>query len=374
MSHIPTTSTAVEKLKRQAKLRRKSTGASLATELDAVAVDAGYTGWKHVTVCHRVTEVLTPSRRQLPRVLDEFLRAALAQTPGALEARERFAHGLTFAMNVKDVDGLALAGSPFEECNAVWPTATHNILASLALDVEEAPDKPLVDTLSDAELLERAREEVENYRYFRYIGGRVASSANDVLELTRNRFYFAPQFAWIDGQPVGDGELLCARLETPEAGWARLDYPLASLPMRLVKAGDETYGTVKELMRWAKQLEYIGTKVAEGERREMLSLIGGTIPYVFMRRTPDSSHYFLCHPGYAPVKGTIALTRPQLEECGIVAWQDAYGSHDGRERLSVADNNLLESTNARLLRSAARMLANLAVYIDEHLVAKQPVK
>lgn len=42
--------TALEKLKRLAKQRRDSTGQSLNQSLEAIAQEAGYASWKHVTV------------------------------------------------------------------------------------------------------------------------------------------------------------------------------------------------------------------------------------------------------------------------------------------------------------------------------------
>jgi hypothetical protein len=55
MHHIPTTATAVEKLKRAAKGYRDIHGCLLAHALDAVAVQGGYADWKHVTVCAEAT-------------------------------------------------------------------------------------------------------------------------------------------------------------------------------------------------------------------------------------------------------------------------------------------------------------------------------
>ncbi|MCK9687341.1 hypothetical protein [Scleromatobacter humisilvae] len=363
MSHVPTTSTAVEKLKRLAKTRRKSSGHTLAVELDAVAVDAGYTSWKHVTVCQSVTQVLSPPRRFLPPILDDYLKAALPKPADVADARRLFEHGLIIAMDVKDADGAALAGSQFEECEVVWPLASRDIWASLVFDVEDEPDKPLVDLLDDDELLEHARDDLANYRFFRYLGQQVPDSPNEILRLTREKFFFPPRFAWVDGHQVGDGELLIAQLTTPAVPWAQLDLPLATLPKRFVKAGDETHAAVTEMMRWAKQLEYIGSKAPVEERRELLSLIGGTCPYVFTR--PEGGrHYHLCHPGYAPVRG-VALTYEELVASGIVAWHHAHGNHDGQKHFSVVCQNVTEATDSTVLRQAARMLANLAVFVDD---------
>jgi hypothetical protein len=363
MSHIPTTSTAVEKLKRSAKTRRKSSGQSLAIELDAAAIEAGYTSWKHVTLCLSVTQVLSPMHRPLPRILDDYLKAALAKSASPADARGWFEHGLTFAMDVKDVEGVSLKGGPFEECEAIWPVAARDIWSALVLDVEEVPDKPVADILDDEALLDFAREDLANYRFFRYGGGHDPQTADDIWKLTRDRFFFPPRFAWLDGRLVGDGELLSARLKSPEAPWARIDLPLVSLPMRFVQAGDEAHETVRELMRWAEQLEYIGTIAPSDQRLELLGLIGGTTPYVFTK-PGDGLHYHLCHGGYAPVKGVIALTYEQLVASGIVAWHYAHGTHDGQKHFTVVGQNVLETTDPTMLRRAARMLANLAVFVD----------
>ena len=49
MDHSRITATAVEKLKRAAKSHRKTSGCLLATALDHVAAQAGYSNWKRVT-------------------------------------------------------------------------------------------------------------------------------------------------------------------------------------------------------------------------------------------------------------------------------------------------------------------------------------
>lgn len=49
MNHPHITSTAVEKLKRAAKAHRNTSGCPLATALDHVAAQAGYSNWKRVT-------------------------------------------------------------------------------------------------------------------------------------------------------------------------------------------------------------------------------------------------------------------------------------------------------------------------------------
>ena len=364
MHHIHTTSTAVEKLKRQAKARRKLSGELLAQAQEAAAVEAGYSSWKHVTDCARVTQVLTPKRRALPRGLDAFLKAALTGSARAADAAGRFEHGLVFVMDAKDAEGVSLAGSSFEECDYVWPLAARDIWSALVFGVDDEMDEAYVDRLSEAELLELARDDLTNYRYFRYGGGRDTATAGDILSVTRDRFFFPPLFAWNDGVQIDVSG--APRRTAPNAAWVDIARALPTLPFRIVPAGDATYASMQELMRWAQQLEYIGTKAPPEQRRELLNIIGGTVPYVFTRR---NKHYFLCHRGYEPVKGVIAFTREQLVECGVVAWHDAHGSHDGQEHLTLIGDDIRDSTDSRLLKRAARMLAHLALVVDKALVA-----
>lgn len=65
MHHIPTTATAVEKLRLEAKSYRKANGCRFNEALEIIAVQAGYTSWKHVTVCAAAT----------PRAPDSLLPA-----------------------------------------------------------------------------------------------------------------------------------------------------------------------------------------------------------------------------------------------------------------------------------------------------------
>ena len=51
MRHIHTTATAVEKIRNQAKRMSRETGQPYQAVLELLAVKAGYSNWKHVTVC-----------------------------------------------------------------------------------------------------------------------------------------------------------------------------------------------------------------------------------------------------------------------------------------------------------------------------------
>ena len=73
MKFIPTTATAVEKLKRSAKNLRNETRTSLAVALESIAKSAGYDNWKHVTVCQEQTTSQPKDDVHFPKVLYDFL-------------------------------------------------------------------------------------------------------------------------------------------------------------------------------------------------------------------------------------------------------------------------------------------------------------
>lgn len=64
MSHLQITATAVEKLKCAAKSFRNASGCNLATALDHVAAQAGYSNWKRVT--ELAANPTLPNRQLLP--------------------------------------------------------------------------------------------------------------------------------------------------------------------------------------------------------------------------------------------------------------------------------------------------------------------
>lgn len=73
MQFIPTTSTAVEKLRSEAKATRRASGMSHTQSLEAVAITHGYASWKHVTAS--ASQTLSASK---PRVR----QTAVAQDQG----------------------------------------------------------------------------------------------------------------------------------------------------------------------------------------------------------------------------------------------------------------------------------------------------
>ncbi|WP_423599967.1 hypothetical protein [Roseateles sp. MS654] len=76
MRHIPTTATAVEKLKLEAKRLSQTTDTSLTAARELVAKAAGYNDWKHVTCCATTTRGLKGHQR-LERVAQELFEDAL---------------------------------------------------------------------------------------------------------------------------------------------------------------------------------------------------------------------------------------------------------------------------------------------------------
>ncbi|MBS3910456.1 MAG: hypothetical protein KGZ70_01220 [Hydrogenophaga sp.] len=73
MRHIPTTSTRVEQLKKQAKRLKATKGGKHVDHLNAVAKSAGYDHWHHVVQCQERTERPVSTRtlgQEVDRILD----------------------------------------------------------------------------------------------------------------------------------------------------------------------------------------------------------------------------------------------------------------------------------------------------------------
>jgi hypothetical protein len=102
LNHIPTTATAVQKLKRLAKTRRKSSGESLGSALDATARECGYRDWKHVTVCLAATSGAKPAPFSLSAAIRAFLADQQSLHPAEIETVQAMASGLVIAMDIKD--------------------------------------------------------------------------------------------------------------------------------------------------------------------------------------------------------------------------------------------------------------------------------
>ncbi len=151
-----------------------------------------------------------------------------------------------------------------------------------------------------------------------------------------------------------------------DAPWLNIDAKIPSLPMRIVRAGDPGYAAVREVMRWAQQMDAIADKVADEDRASMLELVGGDVPYVFVQdshRWPDRL-YRLCDRGYEPF-ANIALTREQLVEIGAVEWCDFCGSHSGSDMVSVVHDEVRHTRDRTRLKQVARLLGLIATLADQ---------
>lgn len=88
MTHIPTTATKVETLKKQAKARSRASGLPLHEVLNLIAVEAGYTHWKHVTLCAKATTAIPSAanpQTALP-LMEEFGHLLSAEDLAELDA------------------------------------------------------------------------------------------------------------------------------------------------------------------------------------------------------------------------------------------------------------------------------------------------
>lgn len=195
MQFIPTTATAAEKLKRQAKTLRKTTGTSLAAALDAVAKQYGYEHWKHVTLCLEQTKAHKP----LPEILANDLQQAAEHDPASPETKSAFAHGFVFAMDVKDALELSLT-SDYTECQDGWYLAAKYLWPDLVNYRDEETGTTLAETQEPEELLDIAREELHNYRFYRFSGRACPTIFEDAYKCVSQLSFFPPTHIWLQGQ------------------------------------------------------------------------------------------------------------------------------------------------------------------------------
>lgn len=199
MKHIPTTSTAVEKLKRNAKNLRKDTKTSLAVAQDTIAKSAGYDNWKHVTVCMEQTKSLPKQSGHLPQVLADFLAQSIKDAPPLPATIDAMNNGLVFAMDVKDAERLKL-GDSIIESESAWAIAATDIWKVLihAKDYEE--DTSLAELQKGDELLSTVQEDLMNYRFFQYVGRNVPTSLENAYIDVFQHFFFPPVYVWLKGK------------------------------------------------------------------------------------------------------------------------------------------------------------------------------
>lgn len=89
MDYINTTHTAVQKLKREAKLRRKTSNVPLNEALEEVARESGYSNWKHVTVCLAASRTQGDQAEQQALPLENGAAAQASASPAIVSAHRR---------------------------------------------------------------------------------------------------------------------------------------------------------------------------------------------------------------------------------------------------------------------------------------------
>lgn len=195
MRFIPTSSTAVEKLKRAAKKRRSLVPTSLAVALDTVALAEGYANWKHVTWC------ASQPQPAFSRDLSPELRAELSHQPVLEpEVLQSFASGLVFAVEMKEA-----SETPYEDhddiaecddallraCLDIWPLLIHQIQQEVGRDyTQDTSHEDVVQELMDLS---------EGYRFYRYAGSLSFDTFEDAWRAVFDRFYHPPWFVWLNG-------------------------------------------------------------------------------------------------------------------------------------------------------------------------------
>jgi len=205
MEFISTTATAAEKLKRLAKTLRKTTGTSLAVALDTVAKQHGYEHWKHVAVCLEQTASLSRSK-PLPDSLKDFLDRAAARNPASAESQKAFAQGFVFAMDVKDAEELSLT-SEYAECDDGWYLAARDLWRGLVHYRDDETDATLVETQSPEDLVSTALDDLQNYRFFRYLGAIAPASLEEAYKQINQLSFFPPTHIWLRGKFIDIGEV-----------------------------------------------------------------------------------------------------------------------------------------------------------------------
>lgn len=205
MEFISTTATAVEKLKRLAKILRKTSKTSLAVAQDEIAKQKGYLHWKHVTVCQEQTAMLRQSK-PLPDDLKAFLDETAASDPALSATQQAFTQGFVFAMDVKDAQDLSPLES-YEECDDGWHIAARDLWRGLIHYRDDETGATLFETQAADDLLETALDDVSNYRLFRYAGTAVPASLETAYQQIQEMSFFPPTHIWLGGKFIDIGEI-----------------------------------------------------------------------------------------------------------------------------------------------------------------------
>lgn len=195
MEFISTTATAVQKLKRLAKARSKASNISLTAAREAVAKEHGYAHWKHVTVCLEQTAHLNSSNR-LPELLKNILNQAAKDNPSSPASQRAFGQGFVFALDVKDAEQLS-ATSEYVECEDGWYLAAKDIWQELIHCRDDETGTTLFETQSPEDLATTVLDELENYKFFRYLGEHIPASLEEAYKQIRQVSFFPPTHIWL---------------------------------------------------------------------------------------------------------------------------------------------------------------------------------
>lgn len=216
MELIPTTATAAEKLKRVAKTQRKGTGSSLASALDAVAKEHGYINWKHVTWCAEQSKSAVhanaPLLGGLPQPLVKFLEDVTKYEPPEPETKRAFLSGLVFAVDIKEADDIVL-GDDVTPCDDGLSIAAGDLWRVLVYAKDDETGTSLLQDVDEEDLLEVAREDLMNYRLFRYTGAHMPASLDDAFSKVLGRNFFPPTHVWLRGKFIDMGDVSEARVD-----------------------------------------------------------------------------------------------------------------------------------------------------------------
>jgi hypothetical protein len=201
LTHIPTTATAVQKLKRLAKTRRKSSSESLAGAQDAIAREHGYRDWKHVTVCLAATAAEKCSPDALPHAVRDFLSEQQKVQPASAATAQAMATGLVFAMDIKDADNVRPESNPeIHECEDATAFLAGDVWRAVLRREREEGQGEDETSLEPDEEVQQLLDDIGNYRFFRFSGLAVPKNLDDAFAGPFRDFFFPPTHVWLEGK------------------------------------------------------------------------------------------------------------------------------------------------------------------------------
>ncbi|ANH32872.1 hypothetical protein A3768_1718 [Ralstonia solanacearum] len=290
MEFISTTATAVQKLKRLAKARRRASGTSLGVALDAVAKEHGYAHWKHVTLCLEQTARLNSSNR-LPESLKDVLNQAAKDNPASPSSQRAFTQGFTFALDVKDAEQLS-STSEYVECEDGWYLAAKDIWQELVHCHDDETGVTLFETQSPEDLVTTMLDDLQNYRFFRYLGERVPASIEEAYKQIRQVSFFPPTHIWLGGQFIDLAKIPEIRID----GQVVLS-TMAGTTARLSDNGLQRFEKLSQLMT-AEERALFDTMTTQEQNFWLLQL---------EKATP------LGQSKYTPVHSSVECKRPRVD-------------------------------------------------------------